>query len=191
MRPVAPRRRDHRALGLLLTGTLIVAGGAWLRHAPDTPGAAAPPAGPDSALQDRFDAAVLLLQAGRHDEARRAFLRVIEHAPRSPEAQVNLGYALLGLGRAAAARQAFDTALALRPMQANAYHGIALAHEAQGEIELAVGAMRTYVHLAPHGDAAHVRRARAVLWEWETRLAARRTGPFPEPGTDSRTRHMR
>jgi tetratricopeptide (TPR) repeat protein len=187
---VTRRRRDHRPFGLLLTAALVVAGGAWLQHAPEPP---SQPVGPavDRALQDRFDAAVVLLQAGRHEEARAAFVRVIEQAPRLPEAHVDLGYALLGLQRAAPARQAFETAIGLRPMQANAYHGLALAHEALGDLDLAIGAMRTYVHLAPHGDAVHVRRAQAALWEWEARRAAQRVAPFPDPGTDSRSRHER
>lgn len=188
------RRADHRWLGLGLTGALVVAGGAALRESAAPPtGPIAPVAAPvDAALQERFDAAVLLLQVGRHDAARLAFLRVIEQAPRSPEARVNLGYALLGLGRATAARQAFERALALRPMQANAYHGLALACAMQGELDLAVGAMRTYLHLAPHGDAAHLQRAQATLANWQAqRATARRGAPFPEPGTDSRSRHGR
>lgn len=170
------RRRDRRAIGVGLTLAAVLAGG-WLLQRSDVLPAATPAPLVDRTLQDRFDAAVILLQAGRHDEARSAWLRVIELAPRAPEAHVNLGYALLGLQRPAQARQSFETAIALNAMQANAYHGLALAHEAEGDLELAVGAMRSFVHLAPHEDSAHVRRARAAVWEWQEKLAAQRRVP--------------
>ncbi len=80
---------------------------------------------------------------------------------------MNLGFALLGAGRAAEARTAFDRATALRPAQANAYYGLALAHEASGDLAVATGAMRSYLHLAKHEDPKHLARARAALWEWE------------------------
>ena len=41
-----------------------------------------------------------------------------------------------------------DGAMALNPSQANAYYGLALAHEAAGDLDLATGAMRSYLHLA-------------------------------------------
>lgn len=127
------------------------------------------PAPPPDPLQLRFDAAVLLLHAKRFDEAVLLWHEVLRAAPRLPEAHVNLGYALLGLGRHADARAAFERATTLRPGQANAYYGLALAWEAGGDLAMATGAMRSYLHLARGEAEPHLAKARAALWEWEQR----------------------
>ncbi len=181
-------RRDHRRLGALLTLALVLAGGAWIQAG--APVHEAEPVAARDELRERFDQAVLMLHAKQYEHAVTALHRVLELAPRLPEAHVNMGYALLGLGRAEAARDFFEAATALRPEQANAYHGLALAHEQRGDLPLAIGAMRTYLHRAKDGDPAHLRRARAALWEWEREWESR-ARPFPESGTDSRDREAR
>ena len=174
--PASVGRRSGALLTLLLVllGAALVAG---LR----TPG---PAAAPDPRLQPaahadaaraaevrrRFDQAVLMLHARQHEHAVTALHRVLELAPRMPEAHVNMGYALVGLGRHAAARDFFDGAIALAPEQANAYYGLALAWEGLGDLQMALGAMRTYLHRARQETEAHRARARAALWEWEQRL---------------------
>jgi len=166
-----PRRRDHRLAGVLLTVAAVLAGGWWLdRPAPGTPPAAAPA---DASLRQHFGQAVLLLHAGRHAEAVAALQQVLALAPRLPEAHVNMGFALLGLGRAAAARDFFDQATTLAPGQANAYYGLAMAWEALGDLPMATGAMRSYLHLARDERPEHLARARAALWTW---AQARRPG---------------
>ncbi|MBX3608106.1 MAG: tetratricopeptide repeat protein [Piscinibacter sp.] len=182
----APARRDRRRLGALLTLAVVFGGGALLQALAPLHPAEPLVAPPRDELRERFEQAVLMLHAKQYEHAVTALHRVLELAPRLPEAHVNMGFALLGLGRAAAARDFFEAATALRPEQANAYYGLALAHEAEGDTELAIGAMRSYLHRARDADAAHLRRARAALWEWE---AARR--PFPQSGTDSRDREAR
>lgn len=124
----------------------------------------------------RFQQGVVMLHAKRYDEAVTAFHRVLALSPRLVDAHVNMGYALLGLRRDGAARDFFMTAIDLRPYQGNAYWGLATALENLGDIPGALGAMRTYIHLAP-ADDPFVRRARAALWEWDTLLAR---GPLPE-----------
>jgi hypothetical protein len=57
--------------------------------------------------------------------------------------------------------------MALEPRQANAYYGLALAWEEDGDRAQATGAMRSYLHLARHERPEHLARARAALWEWE------------------------
>ena len=171
------RRRDRRALGLLLTAAGVLLGGWGLAtlaptHTPQT--FEAPRPAPAAELRQRFDTAVLLLHARQFEPAAAALQRVLELAPRLPEAHVNMGFALLGLQRAAEAQRYFESAATLQADQANAYYGLALTHEAQGDLELALGAMRSYLHLAHAQDEAHLRRARAALWEWETKLAERR-----------------
>lgn len=185
------RRRDRRLAAIVLTAVAVLLGGMWIgslgpTHAPTSlSGTAAsvdPRREPDAhaasaraaEVRRRFDAAVLMLHAKQFEPAAAALHRVLELAPQMPEAHVNMGFALLGLQRPKAARDFFESATALRAGQANAYYGLALANEAAGDLELALGAMRSYLHLARHEDDAHLRRARAALWEWETKLAARR-----------------
>ncbi|MGD9832666.1 MAG: hypothetical protein AB7U92_07940 [Piscinibacter sp.] len=170
-------RLDRRTVGFVLTCALVLAGGLGLAalspvHEPgDEPAAAA------SDVQRQFDAAVLLLHARRFDDARVLLLRVIALEPSLPEAHANLGFALLGLAQPQAARVAFERAITLRPEQANAYYGLALAMESLGDLELALGSMRSYLHLGRGESEDHQRRARAALWEWEAQRAERRQAP--------------
>jgi Flp pilus assembly protein TadD len=120
-------------------------------------------------VRRRFDQAVVMLHARQYEHAVTALHRVIELAPAMPEAQVNMGYALLGLERADAARAFFLAAIDLRPGQANAYYGLAMAEEQRHDYESALGGMRSYLHLAA-ADDPHRARARSALWEWEEKL---------------------
>jgi tetratricopeptide (TPR) repeat protein len=171
-------RHDRRGLGLLLTAAAVLLGGAWFAGLEPTHPAEAP-VQEGGELRRRFDAAVLLLHSRQYRDAQSSLQRVIELAPQLPEAHANMGFALLGLQQAAPAREAFERALALKADQANAYYGLALAHEAGGDLELALGAMRSYLHLARNESEAHLRRARAAVWEWESQLAQRRGAARP------------
>lgn len=122
----------------------------------------------------RFAQAVAMLHAKRYDLAVAALHRVMELEPRMPEAHVNMGYAQLGAGEPRIARDFFGGAIALRATQANAWYGLALASDALGDRPEAIGAMRTYLHLAGEDDA-HRRRAMSALWEWQA--AAGRSDP--------------
>ena len=126
----------------------------------------------------RFNQAVAMLHAKRYEFAITALHRVIELSPQMPEAYVNMGYAMLGLQRYDAARDFFDAATEIKPFQGNAYWGLAVALENLGDVAGALGAMRTYVHLAAQDPDAgeYVRRARSAIWEWETSL---QRGPLP------------
>ncbi len=123
----------------------------------------------------RFQQAVMMLHAGRYEYAATALHRVLALSPRLTDAHVNMGFALLGLQRYQEAEAFFRNAIELDPYKGNAYWGLAEVFEAQGDLPAALGAMRTYIHLAPPGDP-YVRRARAALWEWEDRL---QRGPRP------------
>ena len=165
---------------MLLTVAAVLAGGWWLdRPTPSPPPVSAPsaPGAPSAqdlaSLRQHFDQAVLLLHAGRQAEAVTALRQVLALAPRLPEAHVNLGFALLGLRQPQAARDHFDHATTLAPGQANAYYGLAMAWEALGDLPMATGAMRSYLHLARDERPEHLARARAALWTWEQ---ARRPG---------------
>jgi tetratricopeptide (TPR) repeat protein len=126
-------------------------------------------------MRERFDQAVLMLHAKQYEHAVTALHRVLELAPAMPEAHVNMGYALLGQQRSDAARGFFEAAIELKREQANAYYGLALAHEQSGDLESALGSMRAYLHLS-RTDDAHRTRARSALWEWEGRLGRRAAG---------------
>ena len=176
-----PRRRDQRRRALWITLALVAGGGLALHaldllHAPQ-PVAKAPAMPHEAEVRRLFDAAVVMLHAKRYEEAATALHRVLTYAPRLPEAHVNMGFALLGLHRPKEARDFFEGATALAPMQANAYYGLALSFEAQGDVAAATGAMRSYLHLARDERAEHLARARAALWEWEQQRPAAASAP--------------
>ena len=127
-------------------------------------------------ITQRFEQAVAMLHAKQYDYAITALHRVLELSPRMPEAHVNMGYALLGLERNKAAGDFFNTAIELSPYLGNAYWGLAIVLEKGGDYQGALGAMRTYIHLAKANDP-YVRKARSALWEWENRLTR---GPLPK-----------
>jgi len=176
-------RRDRRAFAVALTASLVLAGGALIALLPGQ-GESPRSHRDDPELRVRFQAAVTLLAAGQHEQAAIALHRVLMLAPELPEAHTNMGYAMLGLQRFEDARRFFESASALRPEQANAYYGLAVALEHLSDLPGALGAMRTYVHLAQASDP-HVPKARAALWEWEAELQARAAAPTrfkPGPG---------
>lgn len=135
-------------------------------------------------LRQRFEQAVLMLHAKQYDNAVTALHRVLELAPRLPEAHANMGYALLGLERPDAAEGFFQAAAELNPRQANAYWGLALVAEGRGDYESALGAMRTYLHFSPANDPYRA-RARSALWEWEEKLG-RHAAATPAPAPPQR-----
>ncbi|RMH17350.1 MAG: hypothetical protein D6698_08435 [Gammaproteobacteria bacterium] len=120
-------------------------------------------------LQQRFQQGVAMLHAKRYEYAMVAFHEVIRRAPRLPEAYVNMGFALVGLNRLKAAEGYFNKATELNPYQGNAYWGLAEVYDKLGDVKGAMGAMRTYIHLAPPNDP-YVRKARSALWEWDELL---------------------
>lgn len=120
----------------------------------------------EAGLDAEFLAAVAALQSGDYPLAVDALERFRNRAPHVPEVHVNLGFAYLGTGQTAAAEKAFQQALQLRPEQANAYYGLGLVYESSGNLELARGAMRTFIHLSDEGDP-FLPKARAALWVWE------------------------
>jgi len=127
-------------------------------------------------ITTRFEQAIVMLHAKEYEHAATALHRVMELSPRMPEVYVNMGYAKLGQALPQEALVFFETATQLKPEQANAYWGMAVALESMGDLAGALGAMRTFIHLSP-GNDNFARRARSALWEWEETLAR---GPLPE-----------
>lgn len=128
-------------------------------------------------LDDLFQKAVALLHTRHYEPAMLSFSEIIERAPWMPEAEVNMAYALMGMERYAEAQDHFERALELNGNQLNAYYGLAISREKQGDLDSALGAMRVYVHLAEENDP-YLRKAWAAIWEWETaRKIAQKASP--------------
>lgn len=173
------RVRDYRLAILLATLVLVGISGQVIERlsgaqipagsrdsTPELPAIWSGTSGLQEELAARFQAAVFMLHARNYEQAVTALHRVLELAPRLPEAHVNMGFALQGLERYAAARDFFQTAIELRPAQVNAYWGLATSLEALCDLAGARGAMRSYVHLTD-ADDPFLPRARAALWEWD------------------------
>ena len=103
-------------------------------------------------IRERFDQAALMLHAEQYEFAVAALERVLELSPDMPEAHVNMGYALLGLEQYEFAEKYFSRASLLKSEQVNAYYGWALALEGMGEMEGALGAIESYLHLSSGND---------------------------------------
>lgn len=178
--PLPRRVRDVRRRTLALLVIAIAAGGIVISAVSDgglfgwrLPTTGAPERGQGHAtdpirqeIHQRFQQGVVMLHAKQHEHAMTAFHRVLELDPAMPEAHVNMGFALIGLERHGAARDFFESALALRKEQLNAYYGLAVALDGLRDRPGAIGAMRTFVHLSKPDDP-YVRKAQAAVWEWD------------------------
>jgi len=120
----------------------------------------------DKQIAQRFEQAAYMLHAGRYDHALTALHEVLRLAPTLPEAHVNMGYTLLGLERPEAARDFFDSAIKLRPNQANAHYGLALARDRLDDPQGAIEAMRSFLAHADPADP-YVAKARELITAWE------------------------
>jgi cytochrome c oxidase subunit 1 len=181
-------RRDVRRTALVMTVGLVVVIGMLLAYGVEDHGSASTATRADPAqdaaghaaqmrkaeIEQRFNRGVTLLNEKKFDAAASEWHRVLALAPQMPEAQVNMGFAMLGVERYAVARDFFDTAINLNTRQFNAYYGLAMALEGLGDLPGALGAMRSYVHLNKAEDA-YVVKARAAIWEWESALEKTRT----------------
>jgi len=186
-------RRDVRAVAVALTFGLTLALGSMLALSngddAGTP-VAAKPADPrvdatghaaqqrKAEVDRRFALSVTHLNNRQYEAAASELHRVLELAPKMPEAHVNMGFAMLGVQRYPMARDFFNSAIELNTLQLNAYYGLAVALEGLKDMPGAVGAMRSYVHLSKPDDPYLV-KANAALWEWEAELQAAREGTRP------------
>jgi len=130
-----------------------------------------------------FNAGVRSLREDRASQAVAYFRRAHRIRPLVPEVHVNLGYTYLKQKNYAAAERSFRTAIDLRREQVNAYFGWAESLEALGDLEGALGAMRTYMHLAPDGDPFKT-RAMAAVWEWRETLRLKIAHPAKHASQD-------
>jgi cytochrome c oxidase subunit I len=194
--PMRPdRRRDVRWTAIALTAALTVTLGTLLAYWPADSGDVVAAQGVDmgksatgpatqkgkSEIDSLFTQGVTLLNSRQYEAAASQLHRVLELAPKMPEAHVNMGFALLGLQRYDMARTSFENATALKRDQLNAYFGLAVALEGLRDIRGALGAMRSYVHLSK-ADDPYLRKANAAIWEWEEELK-KATSVAAAPGT--------
>lgn len=133
----------------------------------------------------RFQEGVMMLHAKQYEHALTAFHRVLQLAPKMPEAHVNAGYALLGMGNYRAAADFFDTATTLRPNQLNAYYGLGEALQAMGDKQGALQAMETYLHRSPADDRFR-RKAEAATWELRAELEKSKAAAKEQPAKPDR-----
>ena len=162
---------DVRIRAIVLTLLLVAAIAAVVEFWParttsDIETSALGPGGNDDQIRQHFDWAVTRLRTGDYEQAINGFRAVLEQAPGMPEAYLNIGFAQFELEQYRLAQRSFQTAIDLRPAQLNAYWGLAVSLEGLCDIAGAVGAMRTYVHLAEPDDS-YLAKANAALWEWE------------------------
>ncbi|MBF0142292.1 MAG: hypothetical protein HQL59_02380 [Magnetococcales bacterium] len=139
-----------------------------------------PSTGVSPSVRERFEQGAAMLHTRQYEYAAVAFHWVLQQEPKIPEAHVNMGFALLGLGQQERAKAFFNSALALRATQANAYYGLALAEEADGNLPEARAAMRVFLHLTPP-ESPHGERARQYLAQWESRTPEPTPPPSPQP----------
>jgi len=191
---------DHRSRALALTFFAVLVGGIALARLGGEAGRPVSPLLSPHPLSDpaahaaaqrsreveqRFSQGVMMLHAKQYEHAVTAFHRVLELAPELPEAHVNMGFALIGLERHAAARDFFESAIALRRGQVNAYYGLAVALEGMRDMSGAIGAMRSFLHLSSPDDP-YRRKAQAALWEWEAVRADAQAAAPPRAGDKAR-----
>ena len=126
-------------------------------------------------INKRFQEGAVMLHAKQYKYAATAFQWVLNRKPNLPEANVNMGFAMLGLGKFKVAHDFFARAIALKATQTNAYYGLAMALEHLQDIQGARGAMRSFIHLSK-ADNPYLAKARAALWSWESN----QTNPTPQ-----------
>ena len=125
-----------------------------------------------------FQTAVAQMEARDYEKALASWHRALLLDDGIVEVKVNMGFTLFELGNHIQARDFFIAALEQNAYQANAYYGLAIVSEKMGDLEGALGAMRSFIHLAgDEQDEKFIRRARSALWEWETALAERAGEP--------------
>jgi tetratricopeptide (TPR) repeat protein len=166
-------KRDLRIVALVLTVLLVLGGGYLLDRWINGDGKPDLQAHVDEKRRDEIDArfkqGVIMLHAKQYDHAVTAFHRVLQLAPKMPEAHVNMGFALLGQKRYKEALAFFDGATELNRNQLNAYFGMAEAYEGLGDIRGALESMEAWLHRAKSDDPFR-RRAEAAVWEWREHL---------------------
>ena len=130
----------------------------------------------DNQLDRTFTMAVRHMQQGEYEQAVNLWHQILLNNAAIPDVKVNMGFSLFELGRYETARDFFIDAMQQNAFQANAYYGLAITSEKMGDLEGAMGAMKSYIHLAQNKeDQPFIRKARSAVWEWESQLQSKRS----------------
>ncbi len=164
------RRRRLTYLAVTLLVVAITFAGGWMLRSPLQQPQTESTDDPDARqlVDELFNQGVNSMLNRQYSRAVETWTRLLLINDSMPEAHVNMGFSLFELNRHDQACAHFQRAMDLNAYQANAYYGFAICAEQLGDIPAALGAMRSYVHLADQDDP-HLRKARAAIWEWESR----------------------
>ena len=178
-------KKKSRIIPLAVILALVIfLGGALLNHWLTQPITAAPelktveaPSSPVSEFDALFSQAVNYMQTGEYEQALKYWHRALVVNPAVAEVRVNMGFTLIEMGNYKAACKSFNDALEQNEYQANAYYGLAICNEESGNLEAALGYMKSFVHLAQPQDQAFLSKARSAIWEWESSLRSKQDPP--------------
>lgn len=108
----------------------------------------------------------------RYDEAIATLNRAGPMNPEHAPSYLTMGHALAGKGNYAQARRYYEAAINFDPLYADAYFAHAAASEQLGDLETALGGMRSFLHTVKNPDPyrLQVAQARSAIWEWEAQL---------------------
>jgi tetratricopeptide (TPR) repeat protein len=146
---------------------------------PEPPSAADRPPTERERANAAIKEAARQLKAKRPDDAIRTINSEQAALRNDPRAYYYLAKALLARGDAATARDFYLKSIDLNPSMADSYFGYAEASEAEGDLESALGGMRSFIHVSRDADPYRLRiaQARSAIWEWEAKLGRGPWGP--------------
>lgn len=130
-------------------------------------------------VRQRLQQARQALKANRMDDAINAAARALQLDPDNVDALTQLGVGLAGTGRFREAYAYLMKAIDLDPAHADAYFGMAVVQEGLGNLEGALGGMRSFLHTTrdPDPNRLEIAQARSAIWEWEAKLGRGPWGP--------------
>ena len=132
----------------------------------------------ESSADELYQAALDLELAGRGEEAREAYERVLQRDPKLVAARINLGRLLHGTGRLTEAESLYRAALEQDPGNAVAAFNLAVALEDQGRHEDAARAYRIALQADDRYADAHYNLSRLLEGQGDMRGALRHLSCF-------------
>lgn len=137
------------------------------------------PAPEKSSARQVLDQARALLKKRQYESAIHLLNQERPQLQNHAEAYFLLGKALEGRRDYRTARDFYVAAIDRAPYLSDAYWGVATTSEHLGELDAAIGAMRSYLHTERDADPQRLRiaQARSAIWEWEAKLGRGPWGP--------------